>query len=133
MGRYVPGFVAAFHDLLHGELGVRMPEPYDAIRWADLNFTWRWRRIGPPVGGNFADELAVAMRRNPDLRVLAASGYYDMVTTAAAAERQLRDAGLPADRLTVRDYESGHMLYLGDTAARFADDVRALIARGRGD
>ena len=78
-----------------------------------------------------AHELAIAMRRNPDLRVLVASGYFDMVTTAASAESQVRRAGLPADRVTIRNYESGHMLYLGDTAASFADDIRALIAAGR--
>jgi carboxypeptidase C (cathepsin A) len=130
MGRYVPGFIAAFHQMLRDELGVRMKVPYNAITWATLNFNWRWSRLGPPVGRNYADELAVAMRRNPRLRVLAASGYYDMVTTAAAAESQLRRAALPSDRLTIRDYESGHMLYLGNTAAAFASDVRNLITGG---
>jgi carboxypeptidase C (cathepsin A) len=131
MGRYVPGFVAAFNDMIRDELGVRMPMPYSAITWVELNFAWRWNRLGPQQPKNYAEELAVAMRRNPNLRVLAASGYYDMVTTAASAESQLRRAGIPADRLTIRNYESGHMLYLGDTAKAFADDVRGLILRGK--
>jgi carboxypeptidase C (cathepsin A) len=128
MGRYVPGFVASFHELMGRHLGVSMPFPYSAITWVDLNFRWKWERLGVPVGRTYGDELAVAMRRNPNMRVLAASGYYDMVTTAAAAESQIRRAGLPADRVTIRNYESGHMLYLGDTAERFAGDVRGLIA-----
>jgi carboxypeptidase C (cathepsin A) len=93
MGRYVPGFVAAFHDMLRNDLEVRMPVPYNAITWADLNFAWRWDRVGVPQVGSFAEELAIAMRRNPDLRLLVASGYYDMVTTAASAESQVRHAG----------------------------------------
>jgi carboxypeptidase C (cathepsin A) len=131
MGRYVPGFVAAFNDMIRDELGVRMPMPYSAITWVDLNFAWRWNRLGPLVPKNYAEELAIAMRRNPNLRVLAASGYYDMVTNAASAESQLRGAHIPANRLTIRNYESGHMLYLGDTAEAFANDVRSLIAGRR--
>ncbi|MGZ8361473.1 MAG: S10 family peptidase, partial [Allosphingosinicella sp.] len=131
MGRYVPGFVAAFHDMMRNELGVQMPVPYNSITWVDLNFVWNWNRVGLPRPESPAAELAIAMRRNPDLRVLVASGYYDMVTTAASAESQVRLAGLPPDRVTFRNYESGHMLYLGDTAERFADDIRSLIAAGR--
>jgi len=131
MGRYVPGFVSAFHDMIRDDLNVRMPMPYNAITWVGLNFAWRRQRIGIPVAPTIAEELAVAMRRNQRMRVLVASGYYDMVTTAASAENQVRRAGLPSDRVTVRNYESGHMLYLGDTAEAFANDVRALIAASR--
>ena len=131
MGRYVPGFVAAFHDMLRHDLEVDMPIPYKAIAWTGLNFVWDWNRIGLPQVPTPGEELAIAMRRNPGLRVLVASGYYDMVTTAAEAEHQVRAAALPPDRVTIRNYESGHMLYLGDTAERFADDIRALVAARR--
>ena len=128
MGRYVPGFVSAFHQMLAKDLEVRMDRPYGAIVWRNLLFGWNWKRTGVPEGQFFAADLATAMRRNGDLRVLVASGYFDLVTTPAAAKDALRQAGVPADRTTIRDYESGHMLYLGDTAAAFSDDVRALIA-----
>lgn len=128
MGRYVPGFVSAFHQMLAKDLKVRMDHPYGAIVWRNLLFGWNWKRTGVPEGQSFAADLATAMRRNGDLRVLVASGYFDLVTTPAAAKDALRQAGVPADRTTIRDYESGHMLYLGDTAAAFSDDVRALIA-----
>lgn len=128
MGRYVPGFVSAFHQMLAKDLKVRMDRPYGAIVWRNLLFGWNWKRTGVPEGQSFAADLATAMRRNGDLRVLVASGYFDLVTTPAAAKDALRQAGVPADRTTIRDYESGHMLYLGDTAAAFSDDVRALIA-----
>jgi len=130
MGRYVPGFVSAFHQMLAQDLKVRMDRPYGAIVWRDLLFGWNWKRTGVPEGQSFAADLATAMRRNGDLRVLVASGYFDLVTTPAAAKDALQQAGVPADRTTIRDYESGHMLYLGNTAAAFSDDVRALIAAG---
>jgi hypothetical protein len=39
----------------------------------------------------------------------------------------MKRGGVPLDRVTFKNYESGHMLYLGDTAESFANDVRALI------
>ncbi|MCP3732711.1 peptidase S10 [Sphingomonas sp. MG17] len=126
MGRYVPGFVASFHDMLK-ELKVDMPVPYGSIVWEGLNPKWNWVRAGVPAGQNFAGDLAIAMRRNPRLRVLSASGYYDMVTTPNQAEKDLRGSGAAPDRVFFRNYESGHMLYLGGTARLFADDVRAFV------
>lgn len=130
MGRYVPGFIGAFHDMLHRDLKVKMPVPYRSITWVTLNQQWNWERVGIPPAPGFGAELAAAMRRNPRLRVMAASGLYDMVTTAAAGEDQIRQAKLPADRVTLRTYESGHMLYLGETAPQFAGDVRDFIRAG---
>ena len=127
MGRYVPGFVAAFHQTVADDLNVRMDRPYGAIVWKDLLPSWNWERRGVPPGQSFATDLAVAMRRNEKLRVLVASGYYDLSTHAAPAEYAIEQAKLPTDRVMLRRYASGHMLYLGDTAGAFADDVRTLI------
>lgn len=131
MTRYVPGFVAAFHQMLHDDLKVAMKRPYGAIVWKDLLPRWNWDRAQVTPGQSFAQDLAIAMRRNPDLHVLVASGHHDLVTTPAAARRQIEAARLPPERVTFRDYQSGHMLYLGDTAAAFSDDVRALIAAAK--
>jgi hypothetical protein len=127
MGRYVPGFVAAFHMMLHDDLKVDMPVPYTAIGWGALNNSWNYKRTGIGEDKGFATDLAIAMRRNPALRVMFATGYYDMLATPASAEAQAREAGLPTDRVLIRNYESGHMLYLGGTAQQFANDVRAFV------
>lgn len=131
MGRYVPGFVAAFHQMVGEDLGVSMDQPYGAIVWKDLLPAWNWNRTGVPAGQSFAADLATAMRRTPKLRVLVASGYYDLTTSSATAEYAVEQAKMPADRVTLKRYASGHMLYLGDTAQAFADDVRALIRATR--
>lgn len=126
MGRYVPGFVAAFHEMLRSDLKVDMPTPYTAIAFT-LAYKWSFARAGVPAGQSYAVDLATAMRRTPKLRVLVAGGFYDMATTPAAAEDQIKRAGVPLDRVTFKNYESGHMLYLGDTAGAFANDIRDLI------
>ena len=129
MARYTPGFVASFHQMLREDLEVTIPRPYLSIRWQDLNFGWNYKRQGPMQGDTYADELAWAMRRNPDLRVFVASGYYDLVTTPADAKAQIAAAELPEDRVSFKEYESGHMLYLGGTSEAFADDLRAFLTK----
>lgn len=126
MGRYVPGFVGSFNVMLRDHLQVSMPIPYTAIAFG-LAFSWDFSRAGVPEGQSFAVDLATAMRRTPALRLMVATGYYDMVTTPASAEHQIKSAGMPLDRVTFKNYESGHMLYLGGTAANFANDVRRFI------
>lgn len=130
MGRYVPGFVAAFHTMLHDDLKVDMPIPYTAIAWGDLNGKWSYKRAGVPEGSPFTTDLAIALRRNPSLRVMFATGLYDMVTNPASAAAQARQIGAPDGRVEVRQYESGHMLYLGGTARQFSDDLRAFVQAG---
>ncbi|WP_233355978.1 S10 family peptidase [Henriciella aquimarina] len=127
MTRYVPGFVAAFNEMLRDDLEVRLPRPYKAIYWKDLLQSWNWQRRAIPPGQSFAVDLAIAMRRNPDLRLFVASGYYDLVTTPAEAKAQIESADIPRERVRFEDYTSGHMLYLGGTAEAFADDLRAFL------
>ena len=127
MGQYVPPFIAAFHNMLGSELNVRRDEPYYSIRWKGLLDKWQWKRARVAAGQSAAVDLAIAMRRNPRLRLLVAAGYYDLNSPAADAEHAVEKAGLPADRTAVKLYESGHMLYIGPTAKTFADDVRTLI------
>lgn len=131
MGRYVPGFIASFHDMIAEDLQVKMPYPYGAIVWEGV--FWQWRnqnRRGVAPGQTYGDDLAIAMRRNPSLRVMVATGYYDMLATPNSTEEQVAKAGLPKDRVTLHNYESGHMLYLGETAESFSRDVRDFIRAG---
>jgi carboxypeptidase C (cathepsin A) len=127
MGQYVPGFVAAFHQMLIQDLKIDLDRPYGAIVWQGILAGWNWNRAGVPPGQSAAVDLGVAMRRDSALKVLVGAGYYDLVTSAATARHDLEEAGISNDRMTFKVYESGHMLYVGKTAGPFSDDVRALI------
>lgn len=127
MGRYVPGFVAAFNEMIRDDLDVHMDRPYAAIYWQDLLASWNWERRGVAPGQSFAVDLAWALRRTPALRLFVASGYYDLVTMPTDAYAELDDAGLPSDRVRFENYESGHMLYLGATSQAFSSDLREFI------
>lgn len=89
-------------------------------------------RGGAPPGGATAspgDALRSAMRTNPQLRILVAAGYYDLVSSYYEIEYATKN--LPAefrDRVTARSYPGGHALYTDDSARRqFRTDVATFV------
>ena len=69
------------------------------------------------------------MAANPNLKVLVASGYYDLVTSYFGVEFAVNH--LPAElkrRVTVHTYAGGHATYTDDTARRqFQADVAKFV------
>ena len=129
MAQYVPGFIAALNTYIRDDLGVTIQDRYEVIAFRDVNFRWDYG-FGPgvPPNRNFADDLAIAVRRNPSLKVFAGSGYYDLVTTMGAAQYAMSHLGPVQDRVVLRNYESGHAPYQGsETRGALARDLRAFI------
>jgi carboxypeptidase C (cathepsin A) len=93
-----------------------------------------------------AGDLAATMAANPYLKVLSANGYYDSVTPffqtrLTLDSMPLTDARIRAN-LTIRNYPSGHMIYLdGDSRTAMKADLASmydavnsiLMARARGN
>jgi carboxypeptidase C (cathepsin A) len=69
------------------------------------------------------------MTANPSLRVLVASGYYDLVSSYY--EIEYASKRLPPDlakRVTVRSYPGGHAAYTDDAVRRqFSADIAAFM------
>jgi carboxypeptidase C (cathepsin A) len=76
---------------------------------------------------NVAPDLADAMTQNPDLRVFSANGYYDFATPFFATVYTLQHLEIaPAlqTNITYGFYQSGHMIYLDDSAlAQYKADL----------
>ncbi len=129
MGQYVPSFVTGFNPYRRGELGVDLDTDCRAIAFRDVNARWDYG-MGPgvPSQKDFATDLAVAMRRNPAMRLMMGCGYHDLVTTLGGAEYTAAHGGIPLAATRFRYYPSGHVSYLGDEARRaVAADVRAFV------
>jgi carboxypeptidase C (cathepsin A) len=119
MEALVPPYTMAAQAHL-GELGLPAERRYDVFSM-EVNKQWDWNRhdgSGEPGRGNhFAStsgDLARALRRNPHLRVLVASGYYDLGTPYSATDWSLAQLDAPADvraRVEHRYYDAGHMMY----------------------
>lgn len=133
MGQYSAGFVAAFNEYLDEDLGVRLDRPYKAISFSEVEGQWDYGDgPGVPLNKNFAPDMAIAMRRNPALRLMVGAGLYDLVTTIGDADYTLSHAGIPLDRVQLHTYPSGHMAYLGKEAREsLASDIRAFVASER--
>ena len=106
-------FVGAFHDYLASELKYTSSEPY-YLHGPGINQNWDWHHR--PSGGGFgggggragADQpdtvidLADAMRKNPQLKVFSANGWFDLATPFFGTEHDLAQMMLPAVDLEER-------------------------------
>jgi len=73
------------------------------------------------------------MTMNPSLRILVASGYYDLVSSYHEIEYAARH--LPPDlakRVTVRSYAGGHAAYTDDAVRRLMSADVAAFMRATG-
>jgi carboxypeptidase C (cathepsin A) len=82
----------------------------------DAHKAWDWNR-GEEKGNSFtctSTDLARALRRNPHLRVLVASGRFDLGTPYSASDWALARLDVPAEvlaRVSHHHYDAGHMMY----------------------
>ena len=89
----------------------------------------KWNREAPM--GTTGEQLRNAMFRMHGLRVFFANGYYDTATHIGIIDYMLDHAGLPMDRVCLKGYPSGHMIYIGeDNVKALCDDVRDFIEGG---
>lgn len=105
-------YVAALNDYIRRELEFKEDLIYESLS----------RRVHPWSFGdsenqylNMAEFLRQAMVRNPDLKVLITSGYYDLATPYFDAFYTLDHLGLPPElrgNIRVTTYEAGHMMYI---------------------
>jgi carboxypeptidase C (cathepsin A) len=66
-------------------------------------------RSREPAYVNVAPRLSRVMRRHPTLRVFVASGYYGYATPFFDAYLVFARYGFVSERVTMRNYETGHM------------------------
>ena len=87
-------------------LGLPMDQRFEVMS-GEAHKAWRWQRgpvDAPAEPGGYtstSDDLARAMRRNPHLRVLVASGRYDLGTPYSASDWSLAQLDAPAEVLAV--------------------------------
>jgi carboxypeptidase C (cathepsin A) len=123
-------FSAAVNAHLRGELGFESDLPYEVLRGESVR-PWNYGEDGNNHYVDVASMLRTAMSWNRDLRVLVASGYFDMATPFAAAEWTLDHMGLDpslAGNVRTTRYEAGHMMYINPPSRdRLARELRALV------
>ena len=78
-----------------------------------------------------SQSLRSAFAKNPEMRLFVASGHFDLATPYFATEYTLAHLGLEPEeraRITTRQYEAGHMMYIhAGELAKLKRDVAEFI------
>lgn len=126
-------FAAAFLDYYHGELRFGQGSTYRTTNYS-VGEHWKWVHRTPkgdqPMVNSGVD-LAEALVKDANLRVLVLNGYYDLATPFSATEYVMAHLGLPAgvgSRIEMKYYEAGHMMYVHPPSmAKMKRDLDAFI------
>ena len=128
-----PAFKSALMTYLYDDLNVKWDRLYLSPADPDLSSSWRWSPLPEgqswePHFVNTARDLAATLRMNPELKVLVASGLYDLVTPFYDAEYTLNRHGIRAEQIQYTYYAGGHMMYVNEPSrAELLSDTRAFI------
>jgi carboxypeptidase C (cathepsin A) len=131
-------YAAAFLDYYHGELKFGQGSTYHTTNFS-IEGKWKWAHktsLGEQALVNSGVDLADALFKDANLRVLVLNGYYDLATPFSATEYVMTHLGLTpslAGRIEMKYYEAGHMMYVSPPSlAKMKRDMDAFIdATGR--
>jgi carboxypeptidase C (cathepsin A) len=108
-------YTAALNDYFAKSLKVEMDRPY--LTSGQIGGKWRWKPVPDgqywePMPVNTAGKLGETMRRNTEMKVMVASGYFDLICPFFDAEYTFSRNGIVRDRVSMTYYEAGHMMYV---------------------
>jgi carboxypeptidase C (cathepsin A) len=119
-------FVATMNEYLISSLDVKLDEPYKIFS-AEANQSWKRAGSGRNVFSGYLNTtsyLAAAAASNKDFRVFVANGFHDLTTTLYGTRYVFEHSGIPRERLTLKNYEGGHMMYLVDSSLeQLSEDI----------
>jgi carboxypeptidase C (cathepsin A) len=115
-------FSTCFNDYVKSELKFESERPYEFLTSVG---PWDFSREGYL---DVSTRLSSAITQVPSMKVMIASGYFDLATPFGAADHTVNQMPLGSLRknITQKYYEGGHMLYLNHPSlVKLHDDLRA--------
>lgn len=131
-----PAYTIGFLDYFHGSLKVSKDLHYATSAYSKEGFKWDWKHQGNNFWGADAavttlPDMADAMSKDPNVKVLIMNGYYDLATVFYGVEYSISHLDLPksaVDRVIMKYYEAGHMMYTHLPSAKlFREDLKNFI------
>jgi len=126
-------YTAALNYYYENLLKVKMNRPYLTSN-NKIGSKWRWRTVPDghywePFPVNVARKLGETMRRNTDMKVLVAAGYFDLICPFFDTDYTFSRNGIVSKRVTKKFYESGHMIYLHQPdMIKLSNDIRNFMS-----
>lgn len=131
-----PAYITGFLHYLHEVLEVDKDQMYTITAGRRPGFQWDWshqgnNRWGTQAAINTAPDMATALSRDPNMKVLILNGIYDIATVFYGVEYTVDHLGLPESirkNILMEYYEAGHMMYTDPASLKkFAADVNGFI------
>jgi carboxypeptidase C (cathepsin A) len=125
-------YTAALNYYYASTLKVKMDRPY--LTSNRIGSKWNWKPVPDgmpwePSAVNVARKLSETMRRNTQMKVMVASGYYDMVCPFFDAEYTFSRNGIEREKIVMTYYEAGHMMYTHKPDfIKLSDDIREFLS-----
>lgn len=127
-------FTANMNHYIRSELQFESDLHYESI--SSKVSPWNYGEAGNNRYVDVGHVLRSAMSKNRDLRVLVASGYYDLGTPYFGAEYNIDHMGLDPsldDNVVTTRYEAGHMMYIHEPSiTRVRADMGSFISEAMG-
>jgi carboxypeptidase C (cathepsin A) len=136
-----PAYTAGFLEYFHGELGVSRDLMYMPSAGRREGFKWDWShegnsRWGTQAAINTGPDMAQALSRDPNMKVLILNGIFDIATVFYGVEYSINHLGLTKeikDNIIMEYYEAGHMMYTHEPSLiKFKEDVANFILESTG-
>ena len=131
-----PAYISGFLHYLHNDLQVNKDLVYSITAGRREGFKWDWKHKGNEGWGhhisiNTGPDMARAMSRDPNMKVLILNGYYDIATVFYGVEHSINHLGLAPqvkENIIMKYYEAGHMMYTHKPSLiKFKEDVSEFI------
>lgn len=130
-------YVSAFNTYVRQALHYAGKSPYKP--GIDVYRSWDYKHEPPGAGRplialpNVLPDLAAAMKRNPDLKVMVNGGYFDISTPYYEGWFEMHHMAIPPElqkNIEYHYYQSGHMVYVHlPTLKELHDNVAAFISK----
>ncbi len=100
-------------------------------------FHWNMQHVPPGGQGwessvNVMPDLALAMKRNPKMKVMLMGGYFDLGTLYFGATYEMKHLPMPRDlesNISYHFFQTGHMVYVNEEALKGLHDYTAAFIR----
>ena len=131
-----PAYITGFLDYLHRTLKVNKKLTYTITAGRREGFKWDWshegnHRWGTQAAINTGIDMAEALSRDPNMKVLILNGVYDLATVFYGVEHSINHLGLTKeikDNISMKYYEAGHMMYTHEPSlVKFKNDISEFI------
>ena len=131
-----PAYISGFLDYFYNDLNVPKDLTYTTSAGGREGFAWDWKHQGNMAWGtigaiNTGIDMAEAMSKDPNVKVLILNGYYDIATVFYGVEHSIAHLGLAPEirnNIIMKYYEAGHMMYTHEPSLiQFKADVAGFV------